>query len=266
VSTWHLIFQSDSPVGIDVLAAALEAAIRSPLTLQPEAWSGNPRDGYGRWVCGEGRAGEVTLRARLDLQMAYTPDSPPDSDTARVSVDLSGGAPLARQRLWGRIATALAEVGYADQTLAGSPASIVDDLEAAGEVSQAAALRSAITEALIAAEPMRPEHWPVQVSFSRPDDLDRVLRAVRQPQRVRTLSLIGCALTALPAVLLEEPARFSALEQLNLSYNRLIAVPLLVARYPALRWLDVSDNPMAPLRKADWPGVTLRQDRPAPTA
>jgi hypothetical protein len=260
--SWHLSFRLDeaSPE-IGAVVSAVEGAIGQPLTLSCDRLAGNPHDGYYAWSRGETTVNSgsesVDVRGQLSFVSTQFADGPMSVDTAWVQFSLYGKAPLALDRVRGQLATGLGQLGYEDETWAWSTASIVDALEAAGQTARVQVLRKRITEALITRTLREPPHRGVTISFARPDDIDRVLRAAPQPAVVRSVSLCGCALEALPTALVDGPVLFEALENLNLAYNRLTSLPPLLERYSNLKWLRVNANPMPRPKRGAWPGVKI---------
>jgi hypothetical protein len=258
MSTWYLPFQADPrrlPT-LDAVVSAVEAGIGTSLAVTRNPWSGNPRDFYMRQVRG---VATLPIRVQADLawEMSYDTRTAEDVDVARVMVQLDGREAAACDEVWSRLAQTLGALGYTDRTLEEAPAGIVDDLRAAGATARADTLRRDITAALIGKIQRQPPHWPLVVGFSRPDDLDRVLRSAPDPAQVCTISLSGCGLTALPAVLREAPATFPALEDLSLSHNPLAALPsTLRSLYPRLRRLDITSCAIT-LAAAEWEGVQV---------
>ena len=266
VCTWYLSYHldRDQAPSVEVLTAALDRVFDPPLVLARDAWSGNPRDFYGRWLRGVGQCGEISVRSDIALEHTMDPTLPPDViDTSRVSVMLDGSAAVAldMDALWGRLTTAMETLGYRDDTLSGPSAKITSLLAAAGARERVEALRAASTRALIEKFRRGPAHWPLVASWNSADDLDGALRSALDPAQVKSVSINQCDLEALPSVLLENPVFFPALEYVDLSGNRLTSIPTLKDSYPQLKWLNVSGNPMPPLLAAEWPGVRIIDGR-----
>lgn len=235
-------------------------AVLGPVALTRDPWNGNPRDFYERAVHLRGvPAGADAVRFDIELgrERCQSTSGPIDEDLSHIKVLLSGPAP-ALDALWQQLRDALAPQGYRDETLAGPMAALIDGLADEGDDTRAAELRRAVTTAQIERIAGLPPHWPIVLSFTRPDDLDAILASVPHPEQRTTLDLVGLRLSALPATLLTAPARFSQLEALGLGYNQLTTLPReLRALHPGLRFIDVTQNPLRALDRKEWTGVKL---------
>jgi len=265
--TWCLAFQAapGNPLVFPAVVAAVEAGLGAALAVSWSDWDGNPRDGFGRLATGTAEipaSGAVSATARLGSRRTQHPGLAEDLDVTRIQVTLSGEDVPVMSRLWAQLAGALGTLGYTDRTLAEVPAAIVEALEETGEVERAAALRRQITDVLCEKIAAAPAHWPVVISFTRPHDLERVLRSAPCPPQVTALRIYGCGLARLPAVLLEAPVLFPALEVLTLSRNPLEALPPLKPLYPNLRQLFVQHCPPLVFKRADWAGVKVVRRSP----
>jgi hypothetical protein len=224
---WWLGFRAAAPVPIDQLERAL-AAVTGGCTASPGEWDGNPRDGWCRGFClrapapGEGLVVEVRF-----TQQAQDRELPPPPETHRLAVTFEAPSLRARLAGWDSLREALASLGYADTTLEGSPARIVDELEEAGERALASTLRARITAALVA---LVPAYRHVALSDTRPDDLDAVLRAYLRPEDIVSISFTRLGLRALPS----ELARFPNVRVLTLHEDALDASALRSWSFPRL--------------------------------
>lgn len=259
--SWSLRFRSPSAVPVPSLEAALAPGF-GPVTVTQDEWSGNPRDGYFRnWrmeARGAGTGGQLVLSFAQDSQQVASAGPP---DTTSLPVHLQGSSVRALRAQWQALAAALAPLGYVDETPLFQPRRVVLDLEGAGFVHEATALRAAITRALLE---VVPTHRSVTLTATCPDDLEAVLAAYRLPEHISTLSLGDCGLSALPAgfarfpnaqyLFVAEPAfdapaltgwSFPKLVQLSLTGSGTTQVTAAALRgFPALQALYVASTPL----------------------
>lgn len=262
---WSLRFRAAAASTASQVEEAVAATTGATTTTLRGDWSGNPRDFYVRSVEIRAVSDDTTRLSVSFAEDAYAPDAPPDGPT-HVGASVEGGTVGARLALWERLAEALAARGFADVTLEGSPGSIVDDLEAAGERARAAAMREAITAALVR---IVPAHGSVTLVGTRPDDLGAVLRAYARPEGMITVALVQLGLCVVPPELarfghakllsLEDPYEhdalrgwsFPRLEHLSLTRTK---APRLDAEdlraVPALSFLSLAGSPIEALDPA----------------
>ncbi|MFT5682766.1 MAG: hypothetical protein ACI8RZ_003690 [Myxococcota bacterium] len=260
--SWNLTFhiKPEASPPLESIVSSIEAGLGTTLSVRWSPWSGNPREYCSQIIDGTAEiqaAGALFVRADLARRTSRTSGIPEHYDASRVLVVLAGDDVPAMDRIWARTSEALGVLGYADVTLAGAPADIVDALAEAGEVERVAVMRREITDALVEKVASGPPHWPLVVGFSRPDDMERILQAAPSPGLVRTIALNGCGLTRLPALLLDEPGFFPALENLDLAHNPLEVLPPLKPHYPKLTHVGLEHCPSLALDPADWKGVTV---------
>lgn len=266
--SWYLQFSTDidqSPEHAEIVAA-FEHGFGFRLPVRWSEWRGNPHDGYGQTARGAVEAPRVGLQdvsVELGHRFSDGGQTPDHRDASLLRASLTGDGVAAMSEIWTRLARALEALGYADITLAGTPAGIVDSLEEAGEVARAAALRVQITD-ILCDEVASGGEQSLSISFTRPHDMERILRAAPAPERLTSLRLVGCGLTHLPPILTTAPVRFKALEWLNLSSNPLQVLPPLKPLYPSLSHLVLQHCRSIVLKRADWAGVKVvrRSRRP----
>ncbi len=233
--SWWLSFRAVTTPSFAALEDALASVAGARPVTQRGDSGGNPRDGYSRslLVTTVRSDGSVALRLCL-AQQSLDVDRFAPVGTGSLHIELVAPSLATSERLaaWSSLRDALAPLGYEDTTLAGSPAPIVDEVEASGDHALAASMRRDITLALVRAVPT---YRHVALGDTRPDDLGAVLRAYLRPEDIVSVSFTRLGLRALPA----ELASFPRLRSLSLHDERLTAAALRGWTFPSLSELGL---------------------------
>ena len=205
VLSWSLHFHVERPPPF----VRLCDAVSRPFGATPTT-----RDGYGRTITLRVEASSLALSMSIVQQVLAIDESAPLM-LEHFSVNLEAPNLSFSERLaaWEALRTSLGTYGYADETLAFHPASIVDDAAVASP-ALAAVLRSRITSALV---DRVPAYRHVALVSTRPDDMNRVLEAYLRPQEIVSVCFYDCQLQGLPAAL----ARFENVRSFSLEWEHL---------------------------------------------
>lgn len=214
---WTLYYGADKYLPLSGLEEAFAAVCGAPVTKRVGEATGDPYNGYGREISLRATAsdGSFALESALNLQVGTTDDREPVLlNDAGVSVSSSSPEPSLRLAAWERLSAELASRGFRDDTWVKGPRGIVEAVERSGDRARGAAMRRAITEALVLRAPSC--RW-VALWGTCPDDLGAVLRAYERPEAIDSVSFTDLDLEALPPDL----ARFTGVVNLSLREKRL---------------------------------------------
>jgi hypothetical protein len=247
---WSLSFAAPQPPALSDLHRVLSALAGGvPVKSTDSAWSGNPRDGYGRSRYVAVRSPEGALL----LEGSFVQEEQTESDDrfpGHERIHFSLTTPDAKSALaaWSSLAAALAPLGYADTTYENRTRPIVDALEEAGLVDEARSIRREATAAL---SKRAPAFAHVALSQTSPDDLDLVLESYDRPEAKAHVSLCGLGLGTLPRPL----ARFRGTRSLMLDDNPLEDGALRGLDLPNLDTLSLVRTGLTRLTRGDLAGM-----------
>lgn len=251
------VFQSEPYPSLSIIIDALTSIFSSSINITREEWGGNPRDGFQRWVRAFVEESSVHISFNVALEGTGFPQSPDIlSNTQHISATMktTGQHSNTLYQLWRKISNAMALLGYKDQILTSSPKALIEALESTGSYPLAQKLRSECTEAIIHELQSQEPYWPLTLVGIMTDDLNRVLRSVRDPKKIQSITLYDCNLETLPEILIERPVFFPALQFLSLSHNPLKSLPNLKELYPKLEQVDLM---YTPIKRPKWEGVKI---------
>lgn len=248
MSNWYLTFEPTAPITLEVGERILAKVVEAPVEKVVGELSGNPRDYYARTITLIAQSPVEALRIELEyLENMRGPDDPEAILEFRmVTLRDWPESPFAMKlALWHAMRRAFAEYGCTDRTV--PSATMVDDADGAGDPATAAKMRAEITELLVTKAVGERDY--VDIS-SPPDDLEAVLAAYPEPERVRSLRLSGLGLTALPVGF----DRFPNIESLALVERALDPAILRGMSRPRLTHLNVLFDRLTQLTRDDLAG------------
>ncbi len=240
---WLLSYGSARSLSIAECERAIAAVVGSITTAIGDL-AGNPRDFYSRRVTIEGARDDLALQLSASQELLVRDD--PEPVISSVTVRVTG--PSARKlAAWPKITAAFEQLGCVETTYANHAAPIIDEADAAGDVATATRVREATLAALVA-QARRSAHVAIRAPRV---DVEPILAAYEAAERIVSVSLSDCGLTALPAGL----ARFPAIEWLSIAEDGLDGRAFRGLVRPALRELGVEGAGLRSFAKADLEGL-----------
>lgn len=240
---WLLSYGTPRSLSIAECERAMATAVDSITTTIGEL-EGNPRDFYARRVTIEGTRDGVALALSASQGMLVHDD--PEPIISSVTVRATGPA-AQKLAAWPTITAAFERLGCVETTYAHHAAAIIDEADARGDVATATRVREATLAALVA----QARHT-AHVAIRAPRvDVEPILAAYEAAERIVSVSLSDCGLTALPAGL----ARFPAIVWLSLHENGLDGSAFRGLARPALRELTLQGAGLRRFAKQDLEGL-----------
>lgn len=247
---WTLSFKESAPVTIELCEQALSRFVGGPVSTDVPDFSGNPRDGFFRnvTITAPCPARDMTLELSL-RQDGWVSTDHPETSLRTLQMRAPRASFETKYQAWQDLHNAFWELGWYDRTLLSGAHWIIDDAEAAGESNTAMFLRIEATQAQIAYA-KNPDHaFEVRLSSPRADDINAILEAYGNPQRIVHMHLDDCGLRELPRAF----ARFPNLELLSLDENPIDSSVLRVS-LPKLYMLTLSRTAITTLTRDDLAG------------
>lgn len=240
---WSLSYGTSRSLSVAECERAMATVVDSITTAIGEL-DGNPRDFYARRVTIEGMRDDLALALSASQGMLAHDD--PEPIISSVTVRVKG--PSARKlAAWPTITAAFEQLGCVETTYASHAAPIIDDADARGDLATATRVREATLAALVA----QARHT-AHVAIRAPRvEIEPILAAYEAAERIVSVSLSDCGLTALPAGL----ARFPAIVWLSLEENGLDGPAFRGFARPALRELSLRGAGLRRFAREDLEGL-----------
>ena len=240
---WLLSYGTTGSLSIADCERALASVVGSITTAVGEL-AGNPRDFYSRPVSIAGTRDELALA--LSASQAMRAHDDPEPIISSVTVRATG--PIARKlAAWPTLTAAFERLGCVETTFVCHAASIIDEADAAGDVATATRVREATLAALVA-HARRTAHVAIRAPRV---DVEPILAAYEAAERIVSVSLSDCGLSALPAGL----ARFPAIQWLSLEEDGLDGHAFCGLARPSLRELSLRGAGLRRFARQDLEGL-----------